>query len=142
MAQPRVHLAVATVALLALRRRLHWADCCALLATGVLVDADHLIDYALYRWSGRRRWVVTPLHGWEYAAALLLAAPRLPWPGVARAAALGLLLHLILDQVTNRPAHPALYSLFFRWRRRFAAERLADGQDAAGWMTRSWRTWL
>jgi hypothetical protein len=141
MARPRVHLLVTALAVGLLRRRLTGPERVAALATGVLVDADHLVDLLLYRCAGRRRWVVLPLHGWEYGAALLLSSRATRWPGPARAAALGLLLHLLLDQATNQPAHPAFYSLLYRLRHRFAADQLRLG-GGGDWVHQRWWQWL
>lgn len=141
MARPRVHLLVTALAVGLLRQRLTWPEQAAMLATGVLVDADHLVDYLLFRQAGRRRWLVLPLHGWEYGAALLLSSCAIRWRGLVRAAALGLLLHLLLDQATNQPGHPAIYSLLFRLHHRFAADRLRLG-GAGNWIHQRWWQWL
>ncbi|MCC6628190.1 MAG: hypothetical protein IT340_12410 [Chloroflexi bacterium] len=141
MARPRVHLAATVLALALLRRRLSWPERAVALVAGVLVDADHLVDLALARWAGRRRWVVLPLHGWELVAALLLGG-RGALAGPARVGALALLLHLLLDLATNRPARPALYSLLYRGRHGFRADRLRAGQGRGGWMRQRWWQWL
>jgi hypothetical protein len=141
MARPRVHLVTTALALALLHRHLSWPERAAALATGVLVDLDHLIDLALYRRTGRRRWVVLPLHGWELVVGLLVAG-RGALAGPARAGALALLLHLLLDVTTNRPARPALYSLLYRGRHGFRAERLRPGQGDGGWMRQRWWQWL
>ena len=142
MARPRVHLLATAVVVGLLRRRLTWPQQLAVLATGVLIDADHLIDYLLFRQAGRRRWVVLPLHGWEYGLALLLSDRLGRWSGLARAAALGLILHLLLDLATNRPADPALYSVVYRLHHRFAAARLRPGGGGGAWVHQPWWRWL
>jgi hypothetical protein len=142
MARPRIHLAVTALALGLIGRQLSWPERAAALAAGVLVDADHLVDFVLQRRGGDRRWLVLPLHGWEFPAALLLAGRLTPWAGLARAAAFGLTLHLLLDLVTNRPAHPAIYSVLYRARLRFAADRLRFNAGDGTWMHQRWWQWF
>jgi hypothetical protein len=142
MARPRVHLLVTALAIGLLGRQFTWPQRATALAAGVLVDADHLVDYGLYRCSGQRRWLILPLHGWEYGAILLTAGGASPWGGLARAAALGLLLHLAVDQATNRPGHPALYSVLYRLRHRFAADCLRFENGDGSWVHQRWWQWL
>jgi hypothetical protein len=142
MARPRVHLAVTALALGLIGRQFSWPERTAALAAGVLVDADHLVDYALNRRGHGRRWLVLPLHGWELPVALLLGGRLTPWAGLARATALGLTLHLLLDLATNRPANPAIYSLLYRARRRFAADRLRFNAGDGAWMHQRWWQWF
>jgi hypothetical protein len=142
MARPRSHVALAVVVVGAVGRWLGGPGRLAFLTTSVLVDADHLVDYALFRRAGRRRWVVLPAHAWELVPLLLLCGAWRPLRAVGPAAALGLFVHLLTDQVTNRPTEPALYSLLFRLRHRFAADRLGSDRDAGGWMRRGWWSWL
>lgn len=142
MARPRIHLAVTALALALLRQRLTWPERLTALATGVLVDADHLVDLALYRRAGERQWVILALHGWEYPPALLLASRWLPCAGLVRAGALGLLLHLLIDLATNEPASPAIYSLLYRLRHGFHADHLRFGGDGGGWVNQRWWQWF
>lgn len=142
MARPRAHLGITLVALACLGHRLTWTERLAFVGGGVLVDGDHLIDYWLQRRAGRRCLLVLPCHGWEYGLLALLCPAPGRWSHLLRAAGIGLLLHLVVDQLTNRPAHPALYAVLFRLRRRFAAERLAFRQGDGGWMQRPWWQWL
>jgi hypothetical protein len=126
-----------------LGRRLTPSERLAAVVGGVLVDSDHLLDLALYRRAGRRRWRVLLLHGWEYVVLLLAAGAHRRAGGLARAAALGLVLHLALDQVANRPQHPAFYWLIFRLGRGFVAERLVDaGAGERGWVEQPWWRWV
>jgi hypothetical protein len=142
MARPRVHLGLAVAVLALLGRRMTWPERGAFLAGGVLVDGDHLVDLALQRQSGRRRWLVLPLHGWEFALLGLLTPARGLGPALTRAAALGLLLHLVADQIANQPAEAALYSFGFRLARRFDAERLVLKRGDGSWVHRPWWQWL
>ncbi len=68
MARPRFHLLLA--APLAWRAHRRWGPLAAAgaLAAGVLIDVDHLVDYALTRLRRERSHYVAPLHGWELAA--------------------------------------------------------------------------
>jgi hypothetical protein len=141
MARPRVHLAAAGLVLGLFHRHLSGPERVMLVAASVLIDVDHLLDYTLRRRQGRRRWVVLLLHGWEYVLVLALVGRRTRWAGPLRGAALGLLLHLALDQVTNAPWHPAHYSLLFRLRRRFAPGPLGVA-DPDHWMHQPWWQWL
>ena len=94
-------------------------------ATGVLIDADHVPDYYLWYWKRDRRRIFVPLHAWEFVIAglvMLLVA----WHGpVILAAVLGYLGHLTSDQLRNRLAHPLTYSILFRLYARFDRVRLA-----------------
>jgi hypothetical protein len=137
MARPRVHLGLALALLAMSGRRMTWPERGAFVAGGVLVDGDHLVDLVLQRRAGRRRWLVLPLHGWEFALLGLAAGSTL-----TRAAALGLLIHLIADQLVNQPAEPALYSLGFRLARRFDADRLAFKNGDGRWVHQPWWQWL
>jgi hypothetical protein len=102
MARPRFHLLL--TAPLAWRAHHRWGPLAAAgaLAAGVLIDADHLVDYALTRLRRERSHYVAPLHGWELAALVSAlaagaalarmveatpdpGAPRLRFPGVEAA---------------------------------------------------------
>ncbi len=86
----------------------------ASVATGVLVDADHVIDfYNFYVRKDRSRLLLLG-HGWEYTAlgfAAYLSIWGHPW---MLAAVLGHLGHLIADHLWNRPAHLLGYSIVYR----------------------------
>jgi hypothetical protein len=142
MARPRLHLGITTAALLLLGDRLTWRQRGAFLAGAVAVDGDHLVDYALQRRTGRRTRLVLPLHGWEYALLAVLCPGGTRWTALARAAGYGLLLHLIVDQLTNRPARAPLYSVLYRLRWRFAAEHLTLGRGDGRWLHRPWWRWF
>ena len=112
-----------------------------LVAGGFLIDVDHVVDYVCfegqrdlrpsafmrYYFTGRVARVVLALHSYElWALAALLAwwtASPLLWGWT-----LGVALHLPLDVVFNGRFQPqgmaAFYSLIYRWRHRFDAERL------------------
>jgi len=147
MARPRWHLvATLPVAWWGVRRGGVGAALAALCG-GVLIDADHLLDYGVTRLTGRRSWFLAPLHGWEWAGGLALAVwPRRRRPlGVLLAAlAVAWALHLVHDLLSNRPAHPGVYALSFRLWHRFRSE--ATGWSTAGgfhaWTDGPWWRWV
>jgi len=104
------------------------ATCVAALATGVLPDMDHIIDYTYYHWRGDHR-LILPLHGYEFgffgAATALLAGS-----GILMVAALSYLVHLLADQLENR-THMLGYSLLFRAWHRFRIEDISTMPQAA-----------
>ncbi len=95
----------------------------AALATGVLVDADHAIDF--YRWYVKRdlRYLWLPLHGWELSIAALVIVAVLGWHPIAVAAVLGHLGHLTADQLAN-PVRPFTYLIGYRAALGFSRARL------------------
>lgn len=99
------------------------ATCAAALAAGILPDADHIADYACYRWDGEHR-LILPLHGYEHAIVgggfALIRGGRL-----RRTAVLSYLIHLLADQMENR-THKLGYSLLFRAWHRFQIEEISS----------------
>jgi hypothetical protein len=100
----------------------------ASLATGVLPDVDHIIDYSYYRWRGEHR-LILPLHAYEFALlgtviALLESNNILGW------AVLSYFIHLLADQSENR-THKLGYSLLFRAWHRFRIEDISTIPEAA-----------
>ena len=91
-------------------------------ATGVLIDSDHVVEAFDSAFMGRRRYMVRLLHAWEYTAAGFIALGFWYHP-ILLAATLGHLSHLMLDQVTN-DVRPLAYSLIYRIRHRFARAEL------------------
>ena len=92
------------------------------IGTGVLVDADHSLDY--FNWYARRdfRFLFLPLHGWELS--LVLVAVTVVWyHPLLVAAAFGHVAHLVADQLANR-FHPMGYSITYRAIRRFDRDHL------------------
>ena len=91
----------------------------AAIATGVLVDADHVLDfYYLYVKKDRRRIFVL-LHGWEYSVVALALVLGVWYHPALLAGVLGHLGHLAGDQARNSPAHPLAYSIAYRAGSRF-----------------------
>lgn len=145
MPLPRYH-AAATFALagvvVAQSRRL--SDALPILGAGILVDVDHLVDLAVARATGdvtRTRWIIVPLHAWEWVFALLFRRHRF-----ARLLAGGLALHLVLDQSNHAIRHPLFYWIAVRARYGFRAEEpllhSRRFQHARGWMSQSPTHWF
>jgi hypothetical protein len=115
----------------------------ACLVTGVLVDLDHLADYVLefgprvrlHHFLGAFsehlfRFVIVPLHGWEWVAAGLAAAWWLDWRPVACSALAAYTLHMTMDQIGNRP-RPGAYFLTARILHRFASRFFLGEEEYA-----------
>lgn len=141
MARPRVHLALALPVLLAPAPALDPLTRFAFLAGGVLVDGDHLVDYVL-RHAVDGRWLLLPLHGWEWVALLGVG----PWPAVLRrpavAAGLGLALHLMVDQLTNKPVRRWHFSLAYRAAKGFNADHFPLREGDGQWIHQPWWRWF
>lgn len=105
-------------------------------AMGILIDGDHLVDFAWMRMTGRRDKFLAPLHAWEllalagvYAAWLRRRRPAgTPdiWGEVVAGVALGWWFHMVQDIATNRPDHAGAYSILNRLWRGF-------DRDSSGW---------
>lgn len=108
-----------------------WAIPVALIS-GFFIDADHLIDYFIYRrdrfnlaeflsgktfdLSGK---VYTLFHGFEYSVILVILGiviPDLSW--LFFSLALSNLFHLVYDTISNKPIWPA-YFLIYRATKNF-----------------------
>jgi hypothetical protein len=149
VARPRVHLAASIalgIAQYARTRRL--LPALAPLATGVLIDADHLIDHWLYNRfpAGARERLVLPLHGWEYLPLIAWAEPKLLGPLTARGLLIGYLAHILIDVATNKVASPRTYSLISRALRGFRGKVFRDDfdptNDAHAWRDAPlWKIW-
>ncbi len=140
MARPAVHLAT-TSALAAVQwiRTGRIAPAIAPFLTGFFIDGDHFYEFIRFRLTGRKdqKMVVLPLHGWEYAIALLVVE-RVFGRRLAHGLLLGYLLHLGIDQVTNTTTHPLTYFFSFRWRRGFPSTLFNhEGESNIDWLTGS-----
>lgn len=109
----------------------------ACLAGGVLLDLDHLPDYLLdteepptlrgfFAWCYELKWrkVYLLLHSYELLALLAAACFFSPGPAL-RGFALGMALHLAMDQLGNTALDRRFYFLVFRYRAGFVRELLA-----------------
>ena len=142
MARPLVHLGTSLgLSALQLARTRRLAPTLAPLLTGVLIDADHFVDYALHRVApepiGERQ--VLPLHGWEVLAAVAVAEARLLGRRTEHGLALGLAVHFILDQLTNDVSHPLTSSLVYRATRRFRGKFFEGSSGSHDWRRTSLR---
>lgn len=172
MARPRFHLLTSTALSWYAHRRWGIFGAAAALAGGLLVDLDHLVDYAWTRWRGEKSHYLAPFHGWEVAGALSLLAmtamravsarrplpdsflPRRNWLSQAlgrswlaaslSGLAAGLWLHLLHDVVSNRPKHAGVYSLVFRIRHGFRREITGwdEGTGFHNWSYLPWYRWF
>ncbi|MBV9543565.1 MAG: hypothetical protein JOY61_04240 [Chloroflexi bacterium] len=143
MPRPRYHAAVSLgLAALVVRRTHRWRDALPILIAGVLVDLDHLIDLVVNRRSGEEtRYLILPLHAWEWVFGLLMRGTRL-----SLNLAGGLAAHLALDQVNHAIRHPFFYWITVRAMYGFRArhplvypERMKEG---ARWMRQSPLDWV
>jgi len=104
--KPAGHIAISTAIGLtvAVTTDTPWA-LATTLATGVMIDTDHALDY--YHWYVRRNTdrVFYLLHGWEYAVMLAVVGLALSWHPLAVGAFLGYLSHIVADQLANRHIH-------------------------------------
>lgn len=108
-----------------------WPMALSSLAVGILMDADHVVDYvrefgprlnlkklfeASYERTFCRSWLI--LHAWEwlpFVAGLAWWFRENPW---VTGAAIGWFQHLLADQLVNTPNRWA-YSIIWRWRHGF-----------------------
>jgi hypothetical protein len=142
MPRPRYHALVSLgLAAFVVRRSRRWQDAVPVLVAGVLVDLDHLVDLAANRRAGGARYLILPLHAWEWVLGLLLHGSR-PRRGLAG----GLAVHLALDQLNSAIRHPLFYWISLRAAHGFRAvaplvfpERIQRG---ARWMQQSPLEWF
>ena len=96
------------------------------IAAGVLIDADHLIDFYLWfkKRDARRLYLI--LHTWELSAVGGLVWLAFWSHPLLLAAILAHVGHLVGDFVANRPKSILTYSLLFRAVLRFDRDRLIE----------------
>jgi hypothetical protein len=93
------------------------------IVVGVLVDLDHIADYAWLAISNEH-CLILPLHGYELMPALWWAV-RGPFGNrVATSVTLSYFLHLLSDEVENE-TQPGAYSLIWRAVNGFRLEALS-----------------
>ncbi|MFQ5693417.1 MAG: hypothetical protein ACE5IM_10285 [Nitrospinota bacterium] len=116
----------------------------ALFIAGWAIDLDHVPDFAR-KWGLREALVrmarmglqqkndpdiaVLFLHAYEVSALLWLLAALFPASPWLLGAAMGHLLHLLLDQLTNVPGWRPTYFLFYRALHRFSQRPLFGPGD-------------
>ena len=94
----------------------------AAIVTGVLIDGDHVLDWADWIYYGYRKHMIVLLHAWELV--VLLLASLLFWQHpIFLAGVLGYTGHVVSDHLLN-PTRPWTYSLVYRVYRRFRREWL------------------
>ena len=82
------------------------------LATGVLVDVDHVADFFDSQDQGHNRHMLRPFHAWEYLVGTLVVLVFSQHP-LLLTAFFGYLSHLLLDQIANR-VHVMAYFIVYR----------------------------
>jgi hypothetical protein len=147
MARPIVHAVVSgAIGLILWRRTRSLASLGAPILGGFLIDADHLVDYAVHRLRPGRGLSFLPLHGWELVPLFWKIERR--FVGASHGGfTFGYLAHLSIDQVTNEKRSPFVYFLAYRAKKRFASNLLgAQSPDAPSWHRSSlgelWRWFL
>lgn len=142
---PLQHLAYSTgvaAVLLATTKRPRVA--CACIASGVLVDLDHLIEYKNYcreNWDwnefstgiyfNKKGTVKVIFHSWEAAAimwGITLAKKGIKKNSLLYGITVGYTLHLILDQIGNNLNLMAYFETY-RWFVGWQQDRLANKLD-------------
>lgn len=114
----------------------------AFIAAGVLLDADHLLDHALGKATRRRGWYTLFLHSWELLAALGVGSMLPGKRATVASIGLGILSHMVIDQLANYMPGRWFYSVAFRARRGFRGERLGLARKDQVWMDGPWWSWL
>lgn len=137
MPRPRYHTALAlSLAAITVATTRRPKDALPILVAGVLVDLDHLVDYAYYRLRGPGRFFA-PLHGWEYVLGLISSAEPF-----RRLLAAGLASHLALDQI-HAPRNPLAYWVLYRLSRRFDWQAMGFRAVATeNWKDTPWWKWF
>ena len=94
----------------------------AALVTGVMIDGDHVLDWADWIYHGYKQHMIVLFHSWELVAVLL--ASLLVWHSpIYVAAALGYVGHVTSDHLLN-PVRPLAYFISYRAYRKFRVEWL------------------
>lgn len=120
-----------------------WQLAAASLVSGILVDADHFVEYLVeYGVSldpgrfirlvheARYERVFYLLHAWEWFALGLAAAWAAGWNAWSAGLLIGYGQHLVLDHFGNKGT-PWSYFLFWRWKQGFDHVRCFPGQAEA-----------
>ncbi|HEX77195.1 MAG TPA: hypothetical protein G4O03_02125 [Dehalococcoidia bacterium] len=92
------------------------------LAAGVLIDADHILDYVIWSLKNTRRTFVLILYAWEVLALLIVFCWLTAWNPYLIAASAGYGVHLAADHLTNQ-TKPLTYLLAYRLAHRFNARK-------------------
>jgi hypothetical protein len=113
----------------------------ACFVTGVFLDIDHLIDYAInYGWRIRLRHMFKVfkyeafenlclfLHSWEFIIIYLVLLWLVDWKPVAVGAVIGIVIHLFIDHFFNNHSRLA-YFLSYRIFHRFSAKHYYGAKE-------------
>ncbi len=112
-----------------------WEFALAAIVAGIFTDIDHFFDYVMeYGWSfkldlffrssheGLYQRAYLLFHGWEWVIFWAIATYASGFWEPVLGILCGYMLHMILDQIFNRPK-PWTYSLLWRWRHKFEYKR-------------------
>ena len=110
----------------------------AAFVAGTLIDADHLVDFAVVKLTKQRRWIILPLHGWEYVPLLALFS-RSP---LMAAACVSYAIHLTLDQLFNGFGKNPGYFLLWRVKGGFDVENIGLEFVPHHWADKPISTWF
>src|SRR5688572_23487263 len=168
MARPRTHVLTSLPLAYLVSQRWGFLGAAGVMAAGVLIDGDHLADYAWTKVRGEKSHFLAPLHGWELAIALSVAAAKVrgraereavpgrwlgyrqgemrDWQGAAAVltgARVGMWVHLALDVIGNRPKHLGVYSLAYRAGHGFRREGTGWSEETGFhyWSELPWWRW-
>jgi hypothetical protein len=108
-----------------------WGMSIALLASGILIDLDHILDYLLthrmrfrrqdffrYFYEQQYQKLFLLFHGWEWVALWGVLAWKTGWDSWPAGVFIGMGHHLVLDQMSYGPG-PGGYSLLWRLKNGF-----------------------
>jgi hypothetical protein len=93
-------------------------------ASGVLVDADHLLDQYWHLYLHKRPAALVVLHAWEWLAGLVAVCVWMSFPWWLVAVTVGYSGHLIADQLFNQ-VYGLGYSIIHRAYHAFDTDRFS-----------------
>ena len=97
----------------------------AALATGVLVDLDHLVEYYWWFVKEDHSRILYFLHSYELVVPALLAGYLSDWDPIVLGVSTAFIGHLITDQIAN-PVQPFTYFFTYRALKRFRRNDIVD----------------
>jgi hypothetical protein len=117
-----------------------WQPAAASLASGILIDLDHVIDYAVEYgppldlkrflrlvYEARYKYVFYIFHAWEWFILGTAAAWATGWNVYSAGLLIGYGLHLALDQIGNKGS-TWTYFMLWRWKQGFEHVRCFPGR--------------
>ena len=134
---PEYHIAASTIISGIIHALFNsWAITTTSFITGVFIDVDHIIDYAIahgirfdikhffrFFYEEKYKKITLILHGWEWLAGLTLAAWLTDWNPWVIGALIGWSQHMIFDKILNISTFSS-YSLLWRWNKRFESKSI------------------